>query len=142
MPRIRKSTSLKFAAVAIGVAGIVGLTISSAASLNLSGGSVGAGVNVVASCQPTATGAITVSFSNTYSATTPAGYNVTSVSLGNVDAACVGEKLKVTLTGASSASLVELTLASAVAGTNTLTVPVGTTVLATAVVGTSVVLYN
>ncbi|MDQ1579302.1 MAG: hypothetical protein QOD05_77, partial [Microbacteriaceae bacterium] len=39
MRRNRKSTSLKFAAVAIGVAGIVGLTISSAASLNLSGGS-------------------------------------------------------------------------------------------------------
>jgi hypothetical protein len=137
MPRIRKSTSLKFAAVAIGVAGIVGLTISSAASLNLSGGSVGAGTSVVASCQPAGT-PITVTFVNAYSPSAP-GYTVTSVKLGAVDAACAGQQLKVTLTGAANASLVEVT-GVVVAGTNTLAV--AGTIAATSVVGTSVVIYN
>lgn len=137
MPRISKSTSLKTAAIALGVAGIVGLTISSAASLNLSGGSVGAGTSVVAACQPTAT-PITVSFVNTYSASAP-GYAVTSVKLGAIDAACAGQQLKVTLTGASNASLVELT-GTAAAGTVTL--PVTGSIAATSVVGTAVVIYN
>jgi hypothetical protein len=137
MPRMRKSTSLKFAAVAIDVAGIVGLTISSAASLSLSGGSVGAGSSVVAACQPSGT-PITVTFTNAYSSSAP-GYTVTSVKLGAVDAACVGQQVKVTLTGASSTSLVEVT-GVAVAGTTTLAVP--GTIAATSVIGTSVVVYN
>ncbi|HEV7567643.1 MAG: hypothetical protein JWP70_2210 [Leifsonia sp.] len=141
MPRIRKSTSLKFAAVAIGVAGIVGLTISSAASLNLSGGSVGAGSSVVASCQTS--GPIGVTFTNVY---TPAvsGYTVTSVKLSGVDAACLGQQLKVSLTATGGTSLIEVTGpgagGTAVTGLNTITVTGN--ILATAVVGTSVVIYN
>ena len=137
MPMLRKSTSLKAAAVALGVAGIVGLTISSAASLNLSGGSVGAGTSIVAACQPAAT-PITVSFVNTYSASVP-GYTVTSVKLGAIDAACAGQQLKVTLSGAANASLVEVTGVAA-AGTVTLAVPGA--IAATAVTGASVVIYN
>jgi hypothetical protein len=137
MPKIRKSTSLKAAAVALGVAGIVGLTISSAASLNLAGGSVGAGTSVVAACQPAAT-PITVGFTTAYSATAP-GYTVTSVKLGAIDAACAGKSINVTLQGASNASLVEVT-GTAAAGTVTITVP--GTIAATSVVGTAVVIYN
>jgi hypothetical protein len=141
MPKIRKSTSLKFAAVAIGVAGIVGLTISSASSLNLAGGTVGAAASVVASCQSAAAGAITVNFDNTFSATTPggAGYSVTQVSLGNVDTNCNGQKVKVTLTNASGASLGEFT--GTVGTTNSFTATAGT-ISAASVVGTSVVIYN
>ncbi len=138
MPKIRKSTSLKAAAVALGVAGIVGLTISSAASLNLAGGSVGAGTSVVAACQPAAT-PITVSFTTAYSAAAPAGYTVTAVKLGAVDAACAGKSISVTLQGAANASLVEVT-GTAAAGTVTIAVP--GTIAATSVVGTAVVIYN
>lgn len=141
MPKIRKSTSLKFAAVAIGVAGIVGLTISSASSLNLAGGTVAAASTTVAGCQPDPGTPITVTFGTTY---TPAasGYTVTSVKLAAVDTACVGQNIKVTLqTGTAGSSLVELS-GVATAGSNTLTVPAGTTIAATSVTGTSVVIYN
>ena len=140
MPKLRRSTTLKAAAVALGVAGIVGLTISSAASLNLGGGSVGAGTSVVAACQPAAT-PITVGFTTAYSATAPAGYTVTAVKLGAIDPACAGKSINVTLQGASSASLVEVT-GTAAAGTVTLAIPGATTVTATSVVGTAVVIYN
>jgi hypothetical protein len=141
MPRIRKSTSLKFAAVAIGVAGIVGLTISSAASLNLAGGSVGAGTSTITSCQPALPApAISVTFTNAYSSSAPGpGYAVTKVTLGNVNAACAGQQVKVTLTDSAGVSLGEVTGVAAT-GTNVLTL--STPVLATSVVGTQVVIYN
>ncbi|MDQ1575815.1 MAG: hypothetical protein QOH55_965 [Microbacteriaceae bacterium] len=151
MPKIRKSTSLKFAAVAIGVAGIVGLTISSASSLNLAGGTVAANATSLASCQST-TSAATVNFGTTYSTT---GYNVTTVALGNVDPNCHDEQIKVTLSDASGNSLGEFT-GTVPAVTNPATAPFFTTITltrntATAPTGTisaltvansSVVIYN
>ena len=137
MPKISKSTSLKAAAVALGVAGIVGLTISSAASLGVGTGSVGAGTSVVAACQPSGT-PITVSFTTAYAAATP-GYTVTSIKLGAVDVACNGKSISVTLQGAANASLVEVT-GTAATGTTTLVVPGA--ISASAVVGTAVVVYN
>ncbi len=138
MSKIRKSTSLKIAAVALGVAGIVGLTISSAASLGVGAGSLGAGTSVVAACQPAAA-PISVGFTTTYSATAPAGYTVTAIKLSAIDAACNGKSISVTLQGAANASIVEVT-GIAAAGTVTLTVPGA--VSANAVVGTAVVVYN
>lgn len=137
MPKLSKSTSLKAAAVALGVAGIVGLTISSAASLGVGTGSIGAGTSVVAACQPTGT-PITVSFTTAYSATAP-GYTVTQVKLGAVDAACNGKSINVTLQGAANASLVEVT-GTAATGITTLIIPGA--ISANAVVGTAVVVYN
>ena len=145
MPKIRKSTTLKAAAVALGVAGIVGLTVSSAASLNLSGGTIGAGTTVVAACQPAAT-PITVNFTSVYSASPTPGYTVASVNLGAIAAACQGQSLKVTLANSSNTQLIELTGSVPTTGsgpfTVSLTVPAGTPIPATSVVATSVVLYN
>ena len=137
MPKNRKSTSLKLAAVALGVAGLVGLTISSAASLNLTGGTIGAGSTVVAACQTSPT-PITVSFVNSYSATTP-GYTITGVKLSSLDTACAGQNVKITLEGASNASLGEIT-GTAVAGANTFTL--STPISAASVVGSAVAIYN
>ncbi|MDQ1608136.1 MAG: hypothetical protein QOE16_868 [Microbacteriaceae bacterium] len=142
MPKIRKSTSLKFAAVAIGVAGIVGLTISSASSLNLAGGTVQAGATTAASCQ---TSQAKVTFGTTFApSTTTPGYNVTSVTINSVDALCVGQQIKVTLTDSSGNTLGEISSGTtgATAGANTLNVPTGTVIPAAAVTGTSVVIYN
>jgi hypothetical protein len=149
MPKVRKSTTLKFAAVALGVAGIVGLTISSAASLNLTGGSVGASSSVVAACQTSTTGTpptltpITVSVNTGYDATL-GGYIVTNVALGAVDAACAGENVKVTLSGASNAKLGEWTGIAAAGSATTLTLVGTPTPLVSAkdVSGTAVVIYN
>ncbi|MDQ1583654.1 MAG: hypothetical protein QOF36_1708 [Microbacteriaceae bacterium] len=146
MPKIRRSTSLKFAAVAIGVAGIVGLTISSASSLNLAGGTVAAAATTVASCQ--LTGQVSVNFDTTYSAalTTP-GYAVTSVTVGNIDPNCKGQNVKVTLT-ASGTAIGEFTgavPAGATARSTVALVPTSSTtaaISATSVDGTSVVIYN
>lgn len=137
MPKSRKSTSLKIAAIALGVAGLVGLTVSSAASLNLTGGTIGAGSTVVAACQASAD-TIGVSYVNAYSATAP-GYTITSVKLSNVDAACAGQNVKIDLTGASNVSLGEVT-GTAATGTNTFTLT--TPISATSVVGTAVAIYN
>jgi FlaG/FlaF family flagellin (archaellin) len=77
---------------------------------------------------------------------TPAvsGYTVTSVKLSGVDAACLGQQLKVSLTATGGTSLIEVTGpgagGTAVTGLNTITVTGN--ILATAVVGTSVVIYN
>ncbi len=136
--KINRKTSLKIAALGFGVAGIAGIAISSAASLSLGTGALGAGNVVVASCQPGAT-PITVGFTNTYAAATP-GYTVSAVRLGAVDAACVGQQVKVTLSGAAGASLVEATGTVAAAGVVTINVP--GTIAASGVTGTAVSIYN
>ena len=79
-PKIRKSTSLKAAAVALGVAGIVGLTISSAASLNLAGG-IRRRRHERRRCVPARRIPITVSFDHHLLGDAP-GYTVTGVKLG------------------------------------------------------------
>jgi hypothetical protein len=147
MPKIRKSTSLKFAAVAIGVAGIVGLTISSASSLNLAGGTVAAATTTVASCQTSTTGQVTVNFGNTYSTATPAGYNVTSIALGNVDPGCKGQLIKVTLTAAGTVlgefvGTVPTTVTAPASVTLTPSASNTGTIPAATVDGTAVVIYN
>ncbi len=136
--KLNKKTGLKAAALGLGIVGMSGIAVSSAASLSLGTGALGAGNVVVASCQPVGT-PITISYTNTYSASLP-GYTVSQVKLGAVDAACVGQQLKVTLTGASNASLVEITGTVAAAGLQTLTVT--GSIAANAVTGTSVVIFN
>ncbi len=89
-------TRRKTAAAALVVVGIAGLSIASAAQLNLDkAASLGAGETVVSSCQPEAT-PIKVSFETAYGAK---AYDATSVVLNDVDAACAGKKYKVTVAG-------------------------------------------
>lgn len=104
----------KATAVALAVVGIAGLSLASAATLNLSGSTLAANTATVASCQPTTT-PITVGFTTGFDVTPAPSYKVRSVVLKNVDAACSGKKVSVTLMSASGASLGEVT-GSAVTG--------------------------
>ena len=83
---------------------LFGGTYGLAASLGVSSDSLGSGASTVVACQP---GTVAVSYTAAYSASGPAGYRATSVTLGNLDttpAACGGKSFRVTLTGPSGAS--------------------------------------
>lgn len=130
----------KVAAISLAVLGVAGLSLASAATLNLNGGTLAANTVVVASCQPTAT-AIKVGFGNTFksSASTP-GYDVSGVSLSAVDAACAGKSVKADLIDAAGVSLGQVT-GTATTGTTTLSAPAAG-VSATAVAKISVVISD
>ena len=100
-----KRALIALAGAAVIFGGVYGL----AASLGVSSSSLGAGSSVVAACQ---TATATVSSDPTYSAVATAGYRATTVTIGSLDesaGACGGKSMRVTLTGASNASLGEAT---------------------------------
>lgn len=106
----RRSTARKpsakgrrLAAAVLAVVGLAGLTIASAAQLNLTGDSLGAGTTVVATCQ--GAGTITVGYTTGWNATAPAAYKVSVVTFSGVNAGCVGRAYRVQLLNASSAAL-------------------------------------
>ena len=134
MLKVSAFATLKVTAVALGVAGVVGLTISGAAAFGVGTGSLGAGTTVVAACQPAGT-PIAVSFSTTDNPTKP-GYTLSRITLAGIDAACNGKPISVTLAGTSNAELVEFT-GTAATGSVRLTVPHA--VPANAVASTTVV---
>lgn len=107
-----------------GVAAGIGVTvfagvIGSAASLGgITGTSLGADDTVVASCD---TDGVSVSYTNAYDAT-DGRYEVGSVTVDGLAAACDGLSMKVTASGAGNASLAE----------GTVTVPTGAGTTATA----------
>ena len=96
--------------VGLAAAGIVGgATFGFAASLGtVDSDNLGAGNSVVASCDGDG---MDVSYSTAYNAdggdSSQGGYDVTSVDLSGVAAACDGQEITVTLSGASDASLEE-----------------------------------
>lgn len=91
-------TRRKTAAAALVVVGIAGLSIASAAQLNIKEtASLGAGETVVAACQTD--GAIEVSFANAFA---EGAYQTTAVNLTNVDAACNGLNYLVTVDAGSA----------------------------------------
>src|SRR5665811_1204026 len=80
----------RFAAVVLGVVGIAGLGIASAAQITVGSSTLGVGATIVSTCQ--GTGTITTSFPTAWNTTvTPAAYRVTAVGLSGVNAACVGK---------------------------------------------------
>jgi len=81
--------------------GVYGL----AASLNVATDGLGSGDAVVAACQA---GALTATYTSTYSASAP-GYTVATVTVTGLTASCYGKAYKITLTGAAAASLGEAT---------------------------------
>jgi membrane-bound inhibitor of C-type lysozyme len=94
------------------IALITGVTVFAtvfavAASLNVTAASFGAGTANVASCD---TDGVATTFDTSYSASA-AGYRVTIVHVtGITTPACDGRTMKVTLVGASDASLAEVTV--------------------------------
>ena len=133
----------KTAALALAFVGVAGLSIASAAQLNLGTGSLGAGTTVIASCQPTAT-AIKVGFNNAFTAGTasvPGEYKTTSVVLKDVDVACKDLNYKVTLTNAAGA-VIGTESSGTLTTVGTVTIAVAPSVSATAVTGVAVVIYS
>ena len=100
------------AAVVLGIVGVAGLGIASAAQLNVNSGSLGAGTGVVTSCQPAGT-PITVSFTTAWAPTlTPAAYGATKVTLSGVSSDCGGKTYKIRIldgSGTAVAGLSDLT---------------------------------
>jgi hypothetical protein len=104
-----KRPIIKRTLVALGVAGVVFAAVYGlAASLAIESATLGAGSHVVAACQ---SGTISVSYTDTYSASLP-GYQATTVTLGGLEtepSKCGGKAARVTLSGAGNASLGEYT---------------------------------
>ena len=130
------SKNRKAAALALAVVGVAGLSIASAAQLNVGSASLGAGQSVVASCQPTTGPAIKVGFENTFAT---GSYKASKLVLSDVAAACAGLNVKVTLTGAGGAAIGSELTTTAVTGSTPITLP---NVDAAAITGVSVVIFS
>lgn len=85
-----------------------------AASLNLTTESLGAADTTVAACQA---GALTATYSSTYSAAAP-GYTVGTVTVTGLAATCYAKAYRITLSGSGNASLGEATGTTPSSGSN------------------------
>lgn len=99
----KSNKTRKAAALGLAVLGIGGLTLASAAQLNMGTGSLGAGTTVVASCQPEGQ-PIGVDFESSFVAT-DGEYKATSLNLTSIADACNGLDYKVTVTDSSGNAL-------------------------------------
>ncbi len=88
----KKNRSRKSLAVALAIVGVAGLSMASAAQLNITSDPVAAGVTTVGTCQgvPPVTVAYTTAF-------TSGVYNVTGVTVSAINAGCSGHNLELTL---------------------------------------------
>lgn len=111
----RSRTARRLAAAVVGVVALVGLTVASAAGLEVRSTALAAGTASVTSCQPAGT-PIQVGLD---SELTGATYTARRVVLRDVAAACAGQRLVLTVTDASGAALEQVTVASVTAGTMT-----------------------
>jgi hypothetical protein len=91
------STRRKSAAIALAVVGVAGLSLASAATLSINANSLGAGTDLVASCD---TDGVDVGFGTAWDAVGNDGYDATAVDVTSIDAACNGQDIAVTLTAA------------------------------------------
>jgi hypothetical protein len=86
---------------AVGVCVALGLSTAAASLTPLASGPLAAGVGVVASCD---VDGVTVSYTSSFD-TTMADYRTTAVTVANISTTCAGRALKVTIKGATGASL-------------------------------------
>lgn len=110
--------SRKPAAIALGLVGVAGLSLASAAQLNVSTATLGADTEIVSACDTV--GGIGVEFTNQYATT---GYQTNAVTLTDVDAPCDGLTLAITLADVNGAALGEITGVTAATGTATYNLP-------------------
>ena len=93
----------RFAAVVLGVVGIAGLGIASAAQITVGSSTLGVGATIVSTCQ--GSGTITTSFPTAWNTTAPAAYRVTAVTLSGVNTACVGKAYRIQLLNGSGVAI-------------------------------------
>ena len=127
----RKNRSRKSLAVALAIVGVAGLSMASAAQLNVTSDTVAAGTSVVAACD---SDGVSVAYTTAFSA---GSYQVTGVTISGIAAGCNGRTLDFTLTNVSNTSIGTGT--ATVAGTS---VTVGSlTASAAALTGIAVVIH-
>ena len=93
------STRRKSAAIAIAIVGIAGLSLAAAAQLNVNASSLGAGTDLVASCD----NAVDVDFTNSV---VSGAYVVSSVTVSGIAEACEGLTIGITVEGQTPAEKV------------------------------------
>ena len=138
------------------VASLLGLTVgggvlASAASLGVTGNTLGAGTVVIASCDTN----VILKYGHTYSAAlpiapgNPGSYRTTTVTISGINDTCVGKSLDITLKDSTGASLATGSVAAIVAAApatttnNTALVTLsGSGADANAVVGAAVVIAD
>jgi len=118
-----KKTHRKVVAVALGVLGVAGLSLASAATLNVNAGSnIQAGVDTVAACQ----GATAVAATFGAPTLTSGAYKTTSVTLSGIVTACAGKSLKVAFLDGANTSVESSVITLPAAGSPTLAAQVVT----------------
>lgn len=128
------------------VASLLGLTVgggvlASAASLGVTGGTLGAGTVIIASCD---LDGVALKYTHAYVVGVPVvgSYRTTGVTISGIDPACATKALNVTLKDAAGAPLASASLAS-ISGTSTGLLPLsGSGADAAAVVGAAVVISD
>lgn len=141
-PATKKSNKgRKSAAIALAVVGVAGLSLASAAQLNINNSLLGAGTSVVDSCQPTGATSqpITVTFTNSYLA--GSGYTTSAVVLNGIAPTCLSLNYRVEVTGTNGVALGEVVDKIPATGT-TATATLTTAVSAKEILGVSVVIYS
>lgn len=140
--KLRRNTRRALVATLLGLT-VGGGVLASAASLGVTGNTLGAGTVVIASCD---TDGVTLNYTNAY---TPASgvYRTSAVTIGGLNAACNGKRLDITLKDATGASLgtgsiTALSLTVGPPAVTTANVTLGTTADASAVVGAAVVISD
>ena len=94
----------RFAAVVLGVVGIAGLSIASAAQLSLGSGTLGVGTTTISTCQ--VDGTITATFPTAWNtAISPNAYRVTAVTLSGVNPGCNGKAYRIQLLNLSGVAI-------------------------------------
>jgi hypothetical protein len=128
------SSTRKRVTAAVAGAAVLGLGVASAASLGgLSSASLGAGDQVVASCDGDG---MAVAYTNAYDSVS-GKYRTTSVTVSGIAAACAGQSMSVTLYDSTKASIGTGT--ATVGATTTQVVTMTPTAAADAVTGVAVV---
>jgi hypothetical protein len=93
------STRRKSAAIALAVVGIAGLSLASAATLNVNSSSLAAGVDLVAACDD----AVDVDFTTGFAG---GAYTVTNVVVSGIDdTTCDGQTIEITVMDSADAVL-------------------------------------
>ena len=133
------SARRKSAAIALAVVGIAGLSLASAAQLNIASASLGAGTQLVATCD---TNGVTVGFETAYAA---GKYDATSVVINGIADTCAGQNIAITLTDAAGVvvgQVAKTTLGGVVGGGDFSFTNAVTPYDAALITGVSIVIYG
>jgi hypothetical protein len=114
-----KNNKRKYAAIALGIVGIAGLSLASAAQLNVTDSSPLVGVSVNGECQPAAE-VVNVAYDTSF---TNGAFNITNIKLTGINAACNGKPVTVYMLNQAGAQVGATFSGTAAAAGVTIPVP-------------------